>query len=293
MRALLDDPRISDLPAHLTLISPINLNADELIALQVLLRVVAAQTTPFTLGLGPVASFAPATPTLHLSVTGQLAALLALREQLLVPPVYRPDTWPFTPHVTLREYVPLELIGPALMLLSGELSPWTVDCLYLLEHLPQAKPAGWVPILQEPFNLPVVVGRGGIQLRLRTLSLVEPQVEQLLAEYGYDHRSESRGQDRLMLVVAELSDQPGMAVAAAVGVLSGPSAELQQIVVCPEHRRLGIGRQTLMHWCAEAANRNAEVAVAALSEPAQILQRWGFEPVGRSMVRRLLIQSAE
>ncbi|MEX0767400.1 MAG: 2'-5' RNA ligase family protein [Microthrixaceae bacterium] len=103
LRALLRDPRIADLPPHLTLIPPVNLQNDDLQDLQEALRLTASQTAPFALGLGPVASFTPATPTLHLSVTGQVEALLSFRDQLRVGPVNRPDTWPFTPHVTLRD----------------------------------------------------------------------------------------------------------------------------------------------------------------------------------------------
>ncbi|MEX0767401.1 MAG: hypothetical protein WD029_02910 [Microthrixaceae bacterium] len=153
--------------------------------------------------------------------------------------------------------------------------------------------AAWVPILQEPFATPVVVGRGGIELRLRTLTLLEPQVEQLLRQSSSSSPTEVRVQQGLLVVVAELLELPGQPVAAAVGVLSGPSAQLQQLVVSPETRKLGIGRQTLMHWCAQAASRNAAIAVTSSTVETQVLLQWGFEIVGRSMVRRLLIDSAE
>ncbi len=292
LRSLLDDPRITDLPPHLTLVPPVNLGEQDLRSLRGALRSVAARSAEFELRLGPVSSFAPATPTLHLSVSGQVAALRELREQLRVPPVDRPETWPFTAHVTLRESVALEQIAPALLLLTGELAAWTVDRVYVLEQRPQGKLARWVPIAEEPFGAPVVVGRGGIELLLRTISLLEPQVEQLLSEHSPLRPSELEDQDGQMLVIAEHVEHPGRAVGVALGVVSGGSAELQQLLVDPECRLQGIARHTLMHWCSEAANRNAKVAVAAFSESAQILQSWGFERVGASMLRQLLIDSS-
>ncbi len=292
IRALLDDPRISNLPPHLTLVPPVNLGDEDLMTLRSVLRSVASRTAEFELRLGPVGSFAPATPTLHLVVSGQVAALRELRERLRVFPVDRPEIWPFSAHVTLRESVPVEQIAPAVSLLTGELATWEVDRMFLLEHVPQADPPRWVPIVEEPFASPIVVGRGGIELLLRTLTLVEPQVQQLLSDFGSRERRDLQDHEQPMLVVAERIHQPGRAVAAAVGSVSAGSAELQQLVVDPEHRLLGIGRHTLMHWCAAAANSHATVAVTPASESAQILQRWGFERVGATMLRQLLIDSS-
>ena len=109
----------------------------------------------------------------------------------------------------------------------------------------------------------------------------------------------------------------------ALGTVAGRTAELLQFGVESEHRRVGIGRQVLMHWCAEAARRGAMRAVAShpseadsllanslmahslianlvaseattsLISAAEVLQGCGFTPVGRSMLRDLLIYSGE
>jgi GNAT superfamily N-acetyltransferase len=83
---------------------------------------------------------------------------------------------------------------------------------------------------------------------------------------------------------------------------------LLQLCVDSDHRLVGIGRQVLMHWCAEAARRGAMRAVAsdsvladlvgseataAASGTAGVLQGWGFALVGRSMLRDLSVYSGE
>ena len=318
VRAILDDPRISRIAPHLTLVPPVNLSDQDLQQLQSLLRSVASATTPFTLTLGPVSSFSPNTPTLHLAVQGDLSALRALREQLRVPPVNRPEVWPFTAHVTLRDSVPADQIPPVLQLFTGELPPWPVTRLYLLEFSPLNQVEVWSPILEETFEAPVVVGRGGVELLLRTVNLLEPGVAQLLTSMGSQLAAEEQDLSGQMLVVAERLERPGIAVAAAIGTVAGRTAELLQLCVDSEHRLVGIGRQVLMHWCAEAARRGAMRAVAsnsvvadsvlvdsaladsvgseataAASDTAEVLQGWGFALVGRSMFRDLSVYSGE
>ncbi len=318
VRSLLGDPRIDRIAPHLTLVPPVNLADQDVEQLQGLLRSVGSATTPFTLTLGPISSFSPNTPTLHLAVQGDLAALRALREQFRVPPVNRPEVWPFTAHVTLRDSVPADQIPPALHLFTGELPPWPVSRLYLLEFSPLNKAEVWLPIIEEPFEAPVVVGRGGIELLLRTVNLLEPRVAQLFTAIGCQLAAEEEDLSGLMLVVAERLERPGVPVAAAIGTVAGKTAELLQFCVNSEHRLVGIGRQVLMHWCAEAARRGAMRAVAShpleadsllansllansvasegttsLISAAEVLQGCGFTPVGRSLLRELLVYSGE
>ena len=323
VRSLLGDPRIDRIAPHLTLVPPVNLADKDVEQLKGLLRSVSSATAPFLLTLGPVSSFSPNTPTLHLAVQGDLPALRALRDQLRAPPVNRPEVWPFTAHVTLRDSVPAELIPPALQLFTGELQPWPATRLYLLEFSPLNKAEVWLPILEEPFEAPVVVGRGGVELLLRTVNLLEPGVAQLFTGMGCQLAAEEEDLSGLMLVVAELPGRPGRPVAAAIGTVAGRTAELLQFGVESEHRRVGIGRHVLMHWCAEAARRGAMRAVAfhpleadsllanslpanslmahvvaseatsSMISAAEMLQGCGFTPVGRCMLRELLVYSGE
>ncbi|MTA74998.1 MAG: hypothetical protein F2942_09805 [Actinobacteria bacterium] len=141
---------------------------------------------------------------------------------------------------------------------------------------------------------------------------------QLFTAIGCQLAAEEEDLSGLMLVVAERLERPGVPVAAAIGTVAGKTAELLQFCVNSEHRLVGIGRQVLMHWCAEAARRGAMRAVASyplqadsllansllansvaseattsLISAAEVLQGCGFTPVGRSMLRELLVYSGE
>ncbi len=321
LREALDDPRRHDLPPHLTLVPPIDLDPDGSAALRALLREVAADREPLQLRLGPAASFTPVTETLHLRVDGDLAELHELRDDLRRGPVDRPDHHPFVPHVTLLQRDDPERVAAGLATLIGEVGDWEVDRLHLLERLRPPSGAVWHPVAEEPFGGPHVVGRGGVELHLRAISVVEPAAAVLLREPdrprdGPNDRSpsgatelreidpdaastDSRTEldqadlvlpagDDVLVVVAEQPGDPAP-VAVAVGRARAAGATLEQLVVDASSRRLGIGRQVLAHWCFAAARRGARLASAgAASEAGEgLLGDNGFVRVGRTWCREL------
>jgi len=294
LRLAVGDPRAHLLPPHLTLVPPINVAERSESSLRALLRAAAVRTDPFPLELGPAASFLPDTPTLHLNVQGDLDALRSLREALRVDPLDRPDQWPFTPHVTLRESFEPEAIPHALTTLSGTVGDWRVDRLHLLEQFRVDDLVRWEPVAEEQFGDPVVVGRGGIELVLRTTSLLEPAVAALCTTTDDDGAAEVAERSAVpatcattLVVTAELPGEAGVPVAAAVGRASGDGAVLQLVHVAAEHRGIGIGRQATARWCLEAARRGAEWVTATRHEHDEVLRGWGFSDLGASLVRRL------
>ena len=97
LRRACDDGALGRLPAHLTLVPPVNVNEGNLGAALAVLREAAAATRPFAVELGPPASFLPDNPTLHLPVSGAaLEAVQALRDRVFREPLARPLTWPFS-----------------------------------------------------------------------------------------------------------------------------------------------------------------------------------------------------
>jgi 2'-5' RNA ligase len=321
LREALDDPRRHDLPPHLTLVPPIDLDPDGAVELRTLLRDVASGRESLQLRLGPAASFAPVTETLHLHVDGDLTALHELRDDLRRAPVDRPDHHPFVPHVTLLQRSDPERVAAGLATLIGEVGDWQVDRLHLLERLRPPGGAVWHPVAEEPFGGPHVVGRGGVELLLRAISILEPAASILLrdAELRWDGPSdgtvpaatEPRDPDGdapstdsrtepdqadlvlpvggdLLVVVAEQPGEP-RPVAVAIGRASPVGAQLARLVVEASSRGLGIGRQVLAHWCFAAARRGARLASAdSVSEPGDaVLGDNGFVRVGRTWCREL------
>ncbi|MFN7150272.1 MAG: GNAT family N-acetyltransferase, partial [Microthrixaceae bacterium] len=166
------------------------------------------------------------------------------------------------------------------------------------------------------FGGPHVVGRGGVKVHLRAISVLEPAAALLLHGTGVIHAQSDMelaadpsnpdvsGPDpsasapadvvlpaggELLVVVAEQPGDPAP-VAVAVGHASAAGAMLERLAVDESSRGLGIGRQVLTHWCFAAARRGAPLATAAasMSEAADgLLGATGFVRVGRTWCREL------
>jgi 2'-5' RNA ligase len=280
--------------AHCTLVPPVNVREEDLPEVATILRGAATAARPITMALGPVTSFAPVTPTLHLDVDAESGAALAeLRASLRTGPLERPEQWPdYRPHVTLREEYPSDDIDDAVRALAGFRDRWSVDRLHLLEHRRRDDGSPhWVPVREEPFGGPDRVGRGGIEVALRVVGMVEEPVAAIcdvdpVGPLGPPERSAA------LAVVAEAPDAPTSVLGAAVGERgSGPAATLRSVAVDGDHRGVGIGRRLLAAWCSAAAARGAELAVADVreGEPSGrgFLAAHGFSPVADLLVRRL------
>lgn len=294
IRRLLGDPRLDVLAAHVTVVAPVDLPGDQLEAATAALRSGARSIEPFHVRLGPLASFAPATPTLHLAVSGDTERLDALRRAVRRAPLDRPDRRAFVPHVTLRRSVddPAVLEG-ALAALAGDVGSWTIDRVVLLEHRsvhddPTAgvaadAPRRWRPIAEEPLGVPVVVGRGGVELDLRTVTVVEPSVARLS---GVAAPTDTvTGRDR-WVTVAERA--PDGVVGALVGRIDGRWAGIDAIAVGAGHRGLGVARHLVERWCTDAARSGVRIAEGAVDGAAAgVLAACGFSELRDRWLRLL------
>jgi 2'-5' RNA ligase len=144
------------IPPHITLVPPIDLTADQIDQLWPSVAEVAGKYGHLQLVIGPSATFAPRTMTIHLAVDGDLETLGCLVDELRVDPLPHRRRWPFVPHVTLREDAPAELIEQSLRSLADVRFAVQVDGLHVLEHLP--RPGGgrnwWRSIGSFPFSAP-------------------------------------------------------------------------------------------------------------------------------------------
>lgn len=276
---------------HVTLVPPTNVADVDVDAVLATLRRVGAAHQPVELEIGPADSFRPETPTLHLAVGGpDIDVLRAMRGHLRSGPLDRPDTWPFHPHVTITERADDDMIAAGLTLLRGFRQQWEVGSLHLLEQRRGDPSVGahgrapWIPIREEPFGGPALSGHGGIELSLRAVTMVEPQVAALLG-VGVTAPRVVPGPVPVVLV-AEAPGVPGRVIAAASGLLpvGATVAVLEHIAVAPEHRRLGIGGRVLARWCRHVAQQGAVQVTATLTDDesdglaGDLLSSEGFEP---------------
>jgi 2'-5' RNA ligase len=238
LRRALGDGALGRIPAHLTLVPPVNVREDRLAEALALLRRAASATRPFTLSLGPVATFLPDNPTLHLGVPDD-AAVRALRDRVFVDPLARSLTWPFVPHVTLADEADPDRIAAALTAFAG----YRVDVTFSRIHLLREGPGRvWAPIADAPFAPEVVIGRGSLPVELTVSEHVDPEAARL-------------GPARL--VVTARSD--GAVAGFVEGWCEEGAARVSALVVAPDYLHLGVDLHLLAAFRSEAADRGCDV----------------------------------
>ena len=239
LRRALGDGGLGRIPAHLTLVPPVNVREDRLSEALGVLRKAAASTRPFTVALGPPATFLPDNPTVHLAVADD-EPVRTLRDKVFVDPLARPLTWPFTPHVTLADEADPARIAAAL----SALADYRVDVTFAGVHLLREGPGRiWAPIADAPFASPAVVGRGGIPVELTVSERLDPEAV--------------ARRERVPLVVTARVD--GQVAGYAEGWCHRQKARLVAFVVDDGYAHLDVGRHLVAAFRAEAATRGCDV----------------------------------
>lgn len=246
-RACGDGARSRVMP-HLTLVPPVNVSESRLGEALALLRAAAAIASDLTLSLGPPASFLPDSPTLYLRVTGeQLGLLHAVRDALFKPPLERPLTFPFVPHVTLADDMAPDRIASAVSALRDFVVDVTFESVHLLRELRDDAGVRWSPIAGQRFGPPIVVGRGGYELELSVGDVADPAALALLDSSGDAGEPSSRGWTPLVVTARHRGE--------LVGVISGATRDgcsrLDALVVREGERGRGIGHHLRARFVAE------------------------------------------
>ncbi|MEY2474698.1 MAG: hypothetical protein QOG87_13 [Actinomycetota bacterium] len=178
LRAALGDPALGRIPAHLTLVPPVNVREDRLDDAFGVLRAAAANAPgALALALGPVATFLPDNPVAYLAVGGDLAGLEALREGVFQDPLARPLSWPFVPHVTIADEAPPERIEAAVVALA----PYRLDVVCTHVHVLEEGPGRvWTPVADARLGLAPQRGQGGLPVDIEVSAYPPPDAASLL-----------------------------------------------------------------------------------------------------------------
>ena len=294
LRRALGDPSIGRVAAHLTLVPPVNVGAGQLPAALAAVRAAAAgQAGPLQLTLGPPATFLPANPVLYLDVGGDLEALRRLRDAVFVPPLRRPLSWPWVPHVTLADSASEARIAAAVVALDRFAVITSVECVTVLE---ERRGRVWRPLADAALGPPAVIGRGGLAVEITRGRVPDPEVHHLIesaagavpgsalavpgsALRGSDEVRPGRRPVGPPIVLS--ARREGQVAGAGVAWRSDAGGQVA-VTVAPGARRQGIGGMVLAHL--EAAVRAAEWECPVLHAhgPAGFYQarsRWSV-PVG-------------
>jgi 2'-5' RNA ligase/N-acetylglutamate synthase-like GNAT family acetyltransferase len=250
LRRAMGDPSLGRIPAHLTLVPPVNVRDDRLPDALARLRDAAAATRPFRLTLGPPATFLPVNPVLYLGVGGDLDALRALRDRVFREPLARTLTWPFVPHVTVADEAEPARIHAALDALCDFTVEVDVERVHLLEEGPGR---AWTVRADAVFAPPAIVGRGGLPVELTTSERADPEV----AAFA---RREWPDEPEADVVVTARRDGRILGVAEGSVRAADGTAHLALLLVAETERGTGVGSHLLAAFCDEAIRGGAHAS---------------------------------
>ena len=232
LRRAVGDPSLHRIPAHVTLVPPVNVRNDDLPVALAVLRHAASVTrpAPLTLTLGAVSTFLPANPVLFLAVGGDLDGIRTLRDAVFVPPFERKLSWPWVPHVTLADGAAEDRISSALEALKDYSAIAPIDRVVLLE---EGSGRMWSPLADAALGPAARIGTGGLTVELVRGRLLDP-------------RFEGPREPAAMVVNAY---REGLPVGWARATVDPDGTHLDVFVV-EEHRRQGIGShlRAHIHW---------------------------------------------
>ena len=238
LRRAVGDGTYGRVPAHLTLVPPVNVRDDRFDDALALLRQAAAATRPFTVELGPPTTFLPNNPVLYLPVQSGVKEVVATRDRVFRDPFARPLTWPFVPHVTVADEMSPERIVAA----QEALSHYHVDIAFDRMHLLEEGPGRvWGPIADFAFGPAAVIGRGGIPVELTVTDQTDPSADGFL-----------RDRRQPVTITAR---RDGLVVGVARGWADGQAAQIIEMVVADGERDLGTDNHLTAAFDSWAAKR--------------------------------------
>ncbi len=278
LRRAVGDGSLGRIPAHLTLVPPVNVAEARLPEALGVLRRAAATTRPFTVELGPPRTFLPENPVLYLAVEGDVVGVHSLRGRVLRDPLARAISRPFVAHVTLADSASPEIIDAAMAALGRYRASVRFDRVHLLR---EGAGRVWEPIAEAALLPPAVIGRGGLPVELSVTTHLDPETA------GFCARQE--GAERSFAVTARREQQ---VVGVATGTLRLGVAHISRVLVDADQRRQGIGSHLLAgveSLTAEAGCRAMEADVVLDGVAEAFLRNRGWEgSPARPRLRRIL-----
>ena len=256
LRRALGDPALGRIPAHLTLVPPVNVRTDQLPAALARLRAAASVVGgPIQLTLGSPTSFLPFNPVLYLDVGGDTGELRRLRDAVFAPPLERKLSWPWVPHVTLADGIEETRIRSGLAALDRFAVVWPVERLVLLQ---ENSGRLWRPLADVALGPPVVVGTGGLALEITGSRAVDPEAQQMLAGAGLPMgpgSSTGPGERRPPFFPIVMTGRRQGQLEGVAAAWAEPARGHVAVYVRPASRRQGVGSHLLAR--VEVAARRA------------------------------------
>lgn len=247
LRRALGDTSLGRMPAHITLVPPVNVRHEDLDEAQGVLRAAAAaQPSRLELTIGPPRTFWPDSPVVYLEVSGDEETgsnLRRLHDAVLRGPLRRSERWPWAPHVTLADDAVPSSIEPCVGCLASYRSATAVDRVVLMEESGHC----WAPLADACFGGPRTVGRGGLQLEIFQGHVLGPDLGPLLASEGFESAAGPLAALPSTHLLVLTGRREGTVAGVAVAWLGPPAGSPVQVgvLVAPACRDQGVGRALL------------------------------------------------
>lgn len=149
IRRALGDRQLGRIDPHVTIIPPINVHEEDVVAALAAVQAAARAAEPMTLTIGPVETFAEASPVRFLAVS-PWESVAALHRACWSGVLERPEKRSFHPHVTVDiDGGPTDGPDPAIELLAGYRAEVLIDRVTVLENVDR----GWDPYIAYRFGL--------------------------------------------------------------------------------------------------------------------------------------------
>jgi 2'-5' RNA ligase len=129
------EPEAGEMPAHVTILAPIDVDADALPAVRTHLTEVAARTAPFRLTLAGTGTFLPVSPVVFVNVDEGAAQCSELESSVRSGDMAVETRYPYHPHVTLAHDVRDEVLVAAERELRDFTATIDVGSFGLYEHI--------------------------------------------------------------------------------------------------------------------------------------------------------------
>lgn len=155
-RRAVGDPLAEAIPAHVTVVGPTVIEAEDLPDVVTHLEGAAARFAPFTIHLRGTGTFRPVSEVVFVQVARGIGECEGLEAAMRSGPLAQDLRFHYHPHVTVAHDVPPDALDAAYDGLAGFEATFPVDGVTLFEHGPDEV---WRPVLAVPLGAPS--GGGG------------------------------------------------------------------------------------------------------------------------------------
>lgn len=132
-RALLGDPNAESIPAHVTLLPPVEVEPTVLPDIERHLSEVASAGHPFRIRLRGTGTFRPVSPVVFIALAEGISSCERLADAVGAGPAPRTLRFPYHPHVTIAHDLPEHMLDKAFEVLADFHCAFTVEAFSMFE----------------------------------------------------------------------------------------------------------------------------------------------------------------